>query len=406
MMLTRGSFQGMKTLNKSLILKKILKDGPISRAQIAKETMLTPPTVGTLVKELIRQRLVMESEQGESQGGRKPTMLVIDYEAFYIIGIDGGPTEVTTVLANLKGDIFDSSVIKVPLSIDEEGFMGLLKNQTQTLMKKHKEKAEKTIAIGIAMHGVVDSEKGLSLYAPNLGLHDMPVKKYLETAFSLPVFIENDARAIALAETWFGQGKDINRLLAVNIGTGVGAGVVINGELYRGDAFIAGEIGHMTLDLHGVKCSCGNYGCFQTLISGPAIKRRALTDINKGKKTSLNKQKLSAKAVFDEAEKGDALSIATLEETGVYMGIGLTNVIHTLNPDRIILQGGVMHAHKYLLPIIKQTVKRRALTDKAKRTEIYISDLGDFATAKGGVALVLVEVFNKNGEWIHHHKLG
>lgn len=394
----RGSFKAMKNLNKSLILTKILNDGPISRAEIAKEIKLTPPTVGTIVKELIEQGIVKESAQGESKGGRKPTLLVIDYDAFYMIGIDAGPSEVAVILTNLAGEEIDTEMTPLPATIAEQQFVRLLIEQVTAVLSRNQSYANRVIGIGVAMHGVVDAEQGIALYAPNLNLRDMPIVERLSDHFQLPVRIENDARALALSETWFGQGKASDKLLAVNIGSGVGAGVVLHGELYRGDSHIAGEIGHMTIDLNGDICSCGNKGCLQTVISGPAIQARATRLLASGVATSLNGTTPTAKTIFAHAEEGDRFSREVLHDTAVYIGIGLTNVIHTLNPDRIILHGGVMKASKYLLPVIKDTIEDRALTQTAKETEVLVSDLGDYATALGAVALILVELFKRNGE--------
>ncbi|GEN57544.1 transcriptional regulator [Halolactibacillus alkaliphilus] len=394
----RGSFQAMKKLNKSLILKKILNDGPISRAEIAKAIKLTPPTVGTIVKELIEQQIVKESAQGESKGGRKPTLLVIDHDAFCVIGIDAGPREVSVVLTNLQANLIDKKEVSVTKGIAKQDYLALLINEAEALINRNETYMDKLIGIGVAMHGVVDAKNGVGLFAPNLHLRDIPVKDVLTKHFDLVVQVENDARALALGETWFGQGKGINNLLAVNIGSGVGAGVVLDGKLYRGDAHIAGEIGHMTIDLHGETCSCGNKGCLQTIVSGEAIQKRAEQALIAGVETTLTTTSPTAYDLFKAAEAGDCFSQSCLTETAEAIGIGLTNVIHTINPDRILLNGGVMKASKYLLPEIKATVNRRALTKKAKETPIFVSELGDEATALGAVALVLVEVFKRNGE--------
>ncbi|SEO17848.1 ROK family protein (putative glucokinase) [Amphibacillus marinus] len=395
----RGSFKGMKSLNKSIILTKILNEGPISRAQIAKDTQLTPPTVGSLVKELIDQRIVKESTQGTSKGGRKPTMLVIDQQAYYMIGIDAGPSQIDLILTDLSGKIIANAQHQLLLPITDKQFLTQLIHVTEAMVTDHVKYSDHIIGIGVAMHGVVDANEGESLYAPNLNLRDMPIAEALSNHFSYMVKVENDARALALAETWFGQGKGYDRLVAVNIGTGVGAGVVIEGDLYHGETFIAGEIGHMTIDLNGARCSCGNYGCWQTVISGPSIATRTKQFIKEGMDTSLTDlTDVTAFDVFEAAEAGDTFAQKILTETGYYIGVGLTNLIHTINPSQIILNGGVMKANTYLMPIIKETIAERVLTRAAKDTLVTVSELGDHATALGAVALILVELFAKNGE--------
>lgn len=393
----RGSFQGMKSLNKSIILTKILNDGPISRAQIAKETNLTPPTVGSLVKELMEQKIVVESAQGTSQGGRKPTLLVIDEEAFYIVGVDAGPSKIEAIVSNLSGKIIAEHKLKIPKAVTKGSFLATLIETIEGVIAKTAKITEQIIGIGIAMHGVVDAEKGEALFAPNLNLRNVAIQDALSQHFPYLIKVENDARSLALAENWFGQGKDCDRIVVVNVGTGVGAGVVINNELYHGDAFIAGEIGHMTVDLHGEKCVCGNQGCLQTLVSGPSIARRAM-ELQQEQGLTDTLAFPTAKAVYEAAQAGDAFAKNILTETGVYLGIGITNLIHTFNPAKIILNGGVAKAGDFLLPFISETVKDRALTAQAKETEIVISQLGDHATSLGAVSLILVDLFATNGE--------
>lgn len=399
-----GSFHWMKSLNKSIILNKILNDGPISRAQIAKDTKLTPPTVGSIVKELMEQDIVKESVQGTSQGGRKPTMLVINYLGFYIIGVDAGPREIECIITDLSGKITDHHITEITTSISKESFLSTLKNSIDHLLKANHKIQDKIIGIGVAMHGVVDVVEGISLFAPNLHLRDIPIKAELEAAFPYAVKVENDARALALGEVWFGKGKGSASMIAVNIGHGVGAGITINGKLYHGEASIAGEIGHMTVDLNGKQCECGNKGCLQTVISGPAIAERTIEALKKGEKSTLqqiytdNPDNLTGVAVFQAASNGDIFAQQLLKETGEYIGIGLTNLIHTINPAKIIIGGGVSKSGDYILKSMQQTIKTRALTPQAKKTEVVLSGLGDQATALGAVSLLLVELFERNGE--------
>ncbi|CQR46061.1 N-acetylglucosamine repressor [Paraliobacillus sp. PM-2] len=396
-----GSFRWMKSLNKSIILNKILNSGPISRAQIAKETNLTPPTVGSIVKELIDQDIVKESTLGTSQGGRKPTMLVINYQGFYVVGVDAGPSEIETILTDLSGKVIEHHMITIDEKVTSDSFLMMLETSIDIVLQSYWRKKDKIIGIGVAMHGVVDVDTGTSLYAPNLDLRNIPIQKSLEDRFDLMVKVENDARALALGEVWFGQGKDTESMVAVNIGNGVGAGVAINGKLYHGDSSIAGEIGHMTVDMHGKRCSCGNKGCLQTVISGPAIAERAVEEFDTVQQSILKTlHSITGLDVYQAALEGDGYAIRLLEETGEYIGIGLTNLIHLINPTKIIIGGGVSAAQSFILDPIIKTIKKRALTPQAKQTQVVISDLGDKATALGAVALLLAELFERNGEVI------
>lgn len=385
----QGTFQWMKSVNRSLILNTIRTDAPISRAQLAKKTKLTPPTVSSIVKELIEQELVKESELGESQGGRKPTMLQINNERFNIIGIDAGPEMIECVLTDLSGEILQRTSTMLAATITNERFLESLKECIYNVLQATPAGRGDVIGIGVAMHGVVDVETGTSLFAPILKLTNIPIKDVLEREFDMQVKVENDARAMALGESWFGDHGKLGSMLAVNIGHGVGAGLVIDGKLYHGASDIAGEVGHMTIDLHGTMCECGNRGCLQTFITGPAIVRR----VTKEKTDSSIYPNITGERIFEFAERGNKEFSELLQETGRIIGVGLTNLIHIINPEKIVLGGGVTKSEKFILPEIRNTINARALTPQAKATEIAITKLGDDATLKGAVSLLLVDLF-------------
>ncbi len=387
----QGTFQWMKSVNKSIILNKIRTDAPISRAQIAKDTKLTPPTVSSNVKELIEQGIVIESKLGESQGGRKPTMLLINQTAFYVIGVDAGPEKIDCILVDLAGNIIQRSSSKLTTPITNEEYITILKDCIHTCMQSSPAIMGSMIGIGVAMHGVVEVETGISLFAPILGLTNIPIKEELEKEFMLSVKVENDARAMALGESWFGDQGEVDSMLAVNIGHGVGAGLVIDGKLYHGAQDIAGEVGHMTIDLHGEVCECGNRGCLQTFITGPAISRRAQKYL---KSVNAKNQQITGENIYELAVSGHEEYVNLFKETGEIIGIGLTNLIHIINPEKIVLGGGVTKSGPLILPEIVKTIEQRALTPQAKKTKIVITTLGDDATLLGAVSLLLVELFD------------
>lgn len=392
----KGSFQWMKSLNRRIILNKIRTDGPISRATIAKETKLTPPTVSNLVTELIDAGLVIESEQGESIGGRKPTLLVVKKNSYYTIGLDVGTKVIRAVLVNLVGDLVEQKVVSIPIGISKEELLKLILQVIKDIAELHTDKT--MIGIGVGMHGVIDVDKGVGLFAPGLHMRDIPLKETLEQEFGILVKVDNDVRAMALGEYWYTNGSNSENMVTVNIGRGVGAGIVLNGELFYGNHDLAGEIGHMTIDVDGNVCPCGNRGCWQTLISGPAIGTMAMHQIQAGAYSQLQEMvddlsEIEGKTVYEAAVKGDPLSIQILEKTGEYIGIGLTNLIHLLNPTKIIIGGGVANAHSFLMPKIRETIEKRALTPQARETPITYSKQGVFGTAKGAAALILQEIF-------------
>ncbi|MGV2623135.1 UNVERIFIED_CONTAM: ROK family transcriptional regulator [Halobacillus marinus] len=398
---TRGSFQLMKSINRSIILNMIREHGPISRADIAKQTRLTPPTVSNIVKELIQTKFVIETTQGESKGGRKPTLLAINADQFYILGVDVGTNQMKFVVTNLFGELKRDFQLAIPLNPSKEDIISTMKSGIRELLTCGDGDEHKFLGIGIGMHGIVDPEEGTSLFAPSFQLYDIPIKEELEKEFNMIVKVENDAHTMTLGEYWFGNGNDADNLVGINVGNGIGAGIMINGKLFHGENHLAGEIGHVTIDLSGTKCPCGNYGCLQTFAAGPAIADRARKELKTGKPSLITElvdhdlEKVDGATVHKAALQGDAFSIQLLNQTGRYLGIGLANLIHTLNPKRIIVGGGVARSGDFLLEGLRETIQSRGLTIKAKETEIVLSKLGANASAIGACVLVLEEFFSR-----------
>ncbi|MFJ7467852.1 ROK family transcriptional regulator [Peribacillus frigoritolerans] len=397
--LLRGSFKLMKSINRSLILNIIREKGPISRADIAKLTKLTPPTVSSFVKELLEAEIVIERNLGESSGGRKPTLLTLSEDMFHVIGMDVGSQNIKTILTGITGKVIKKSIVPLPAQTTNETLLSLMIDSVSGILDHTKIDEEKIVGIGVGMHGIVDVEEGSSVFAPNLNLQDIPIKKVLEERFNMMVKVENDGRAMSLGELWFGNGAGIDSFVCINVGRGIGAGIIINGKLYHGSHFISGEIGHMIIDIDGPQCTCGNYGCLQTFASGPSIVEWVKKEMRLGHSsllTTMTKgdlEKVTGELIYSSALEGDTLCKTALQQAGRYLGVGITNLIHTVNPRRIIIGGGVSNAGDLIMDNIIHTVNQRALTNPAKQTEIILSKFGDDATAMGAVALILAELF-------------
>ncbi|MCE7794079.1 ROK family transcriptional regulator [Salipaludibacillus sp. CUR1] len=397
-----GSFQLMKSLNRSLILNTIRVNGAISRSEIAKKTKLTPPTVTNIVNELIKADLVLESRAGTSNGGRKPILLTINSNSRYIIGVDVGVKKVRLALTNLNADILKRKLVKMPdrESLTEESFLQFLQDIILSFLEEIEEAKDKLIGLGVAMHGIVDHEAGTAVHAPTLKLENVPVKQVLEDHFNLPVRVENDAKALALGEKWFGAGKETDHFVCLNVGEGIGSGIILHDELFHGSDDLAGEIGHTLIDLNGPLCSCGNKGCFQMLASGHALKERARERVKDDRETLLKErsgndlEELDGQLIYECAKDGDAVAAEILEETGEYLGIGLLNIIHFLNPRMIIVGGGVSKAGSFLMDPVHKVIKTRALSKRARNTRIVLSELDEEGSVIGACTLVLSELFS------------
>lgn len=384
----RGTFEYMKSVNKTTILNTIRLSRLISRADISRETGISPPTVSNIVRELIRDNLVMESHLGQSIGGRKPTLLQLKEDGYYVIGLDAGSKTIKGIISDLVGNIYCREEVEIFPNTTKEEFLTSLSTLIVQLLKDYKQQLGKFLGIGVAMHGIIDIETGTSLTSVNSGLISVPIKQTLEERFDLPVFVENNSRAMTLAEYWFRNESASKRFAVINIGRGVGSGLIEDNKLIHGVHGVAGEIGHTSISLNGERCSCGNIGCFETFVTGDAIVRRAQTSISNAP------ENLTAEEVYRLAKEGKKEYIQILEETGEFIGIGIVNFIHTVNPHKIVLGGGVMKSKEFLLPRIQKIISERVLIDKLKEeTIIEVSKLEDDITVLGAAALLLNELF-------------
>lgn len=250
------------------------------------------------------------------------------------------------------------------------------------------------VSVCLGVPGSVNPYTGHIGIAPNLGIKNFNIKNRLEKILPYKVLIENDVNLGALGIKHFGVGKDAKNLLAVFIGTGIGGGVIINGELYRGSNFVAGEIGHMLVDKNGPKCGCGRRGCFEALASRTAIVNNIIRDVKKDKKRSILEKQIKAneriksKALLNAVQKGDKVVINRMKEAAQITGQVLSGIQNLMNFDMIVLGGGVIEAlGKFYVPLIKDEFYKHSLEDSSRNLKIVQSKLGDDAAIYGGIAL-------------------
>ena len=248
-------------------------------------------------------------------------------------------------------------------------------------------------SISISAAGAIDTERGLVTLSPNLpGWHDVPLRDMVKQRFGIKTFLVNDASAAALGEYCFGAGKGVNNLVFLIVGTGIGGGIIIDGKLYLGASGSAGEIGHITIDINGPKCSCGNTGCLEVLVSGTAVAREAIKRIKSGEKTSLTEmvagriEDITAEDVSLAAQDGDSLASEVIATAANYLGIGMVNVVNIFNPEMIIVGGGMSGMGGMLIEPAKRVVSERAFPLSAKAVSIVPAQLGNDAGLFGAAA--------------------
>lgn len=322
-----------------------------------------------------------------------------------IIGIDVGGTKIAACLIDSEGRIV--STIRRPTDITaQEATLDSIAAATKELMRVNLLEASSIDAIGFGIPGLVDAKKGIGIASVNLGWKNVPVRAGLEARLGIRCVIDNDVRVGALGEAYFGAGKGAKHLVYLNIGTGISAVILINGEFFMGSRGLAGEIGHAVLIPGGLGCKCGGQGCFEAVASGPGIVQRALDKIKAGRETTIiapvseDAQPLTAEKVFEAATYGDPVAIETLQEIGTLMAYALEYLALAYDPDVIVLGGSVVLGSPLLFQIIQQTLQGLAESSwvfgKAYSQDLVkLSTLGNNAGVLGAAALVAPQLFVK-----------
>lgn len=367
----------VKKINKSIVLHTIRRSSPISRAGISEMTGLNKATVSNLVGELCEELLVTEAGPGQSSGGRKPVILHFHAMGGTVIGMELRVKQLSGVLCDLDGGILhersqELASYKLPYVLEamEAMIRGLIREAPET--------PHGVVGIGIGVPGMVD-ENGIVLFAPNLGWEMADLRTPLEGLFGVPVTIDNEANAGAQGELNFGAALGVRHLLYVSAGSGIGSGIIIGGELYKGARGYAGETGHMTIEAEGKPCSCGSRGCWELYAS-----ERSYED------PGLSLPARSTSALVSAAARGDAAAVAHFEAMGNFLGIGVTNLINSFNPELIIIGGALAEAEPWLAGPLRRVVAERTLPYHKHRLEIAFSRLGTRGTMIGaGFAAVM-----------------
>jgi predicted NBD/HSP70 family sugar kinase len=378
--------QVVKKENKTLVLELIMNQFPISRADTAQTLGLNKGTVSSLVSELLEEQLIYESGPGESSGGRRPIMLLFNKDAGYSIGIDMGVNYIYGVLTDLLGNIILEKKILHNNHVYEDA-LGQVQNLINHLINLAPSSPYGIIGIGIGAPGIVNTE-GEVLLAPNLGWRNISLQLDLEALFNIPVIVENEANAGAYGEKKFGVGIDSDNLIYISAGIGIGAGIIMNNELYKGTKGYSGEVGHMSIDFNGTQCRCGNNGCWELYASEQYVIARAR------ELEVLTKTDNSLEEIIELAENGHVDAAGLFKEIGKNLGLGIINIIHAFNPKQIIIGNRLAAAKDLITQEVQQTIRKYTLPFHQTDIIISFSNLNLPSTALG-VSAFSVENFLK-----------
>ncbi|MGD8243755.1 MAG: ROK family transcriptional regulator, partial [Anaerolineae bacterium] len=385
-----------------------LRYEPVSRVRLAELTGLSSTTITNLISELLEQGIVAEEDadtlKRRRKVGRPPTSLRLVPEARYAVGIHIGVGSIHVGVADLRAHLLSTLTLAHPPEKSSEGVLAETAALVNKAISESGVNPQHVVGIGVGASGLVNPQTGVNVFAPNLGWRDVPIRDWFAGRLGMPVCVDNNVRAMALGEALFGAGQDVRALAFVYARIGVGAGFVVDGELYYGGSAGAGEIGHTTmLPNGGEPCRCGNTGCLETLVSEPAIVRLA-EDLAKQDKQSILATELRREKgqlierVFAAARAGDTATRAMLEERARYMGIALANLVNTLNPELILLGGVLAQGQDMLLPVIDATMRQRAFANLGQEARLQTTTFGRQAGTVGAATLALSSFFYQQFE--------
>jgi len=396
------SLPQVRRFNRSLVLQTIRAHSPISRIELTELTTLTPTTITSLVDEFIKYGLVKEIGNIKGGVGRSRTLISINSEAYYVLGIDLARISISAGIVDLAGNLLTVKRVSSDLNQHFPVTLNTLEETIHSLLDETSPQIrEKIIAIGIGSPGPLSPSKGVIISPPNFtGWSNIPLKEIMEREFGLPTFIENDAKACALGERWFGCCKNTDNFVYLAVGTGVGAGIIIDGDIYRGEGELAGEIGHTTIDINGPRCSCGNYGCLEIYTSVISLIDRI--EKEEGLKSLIRDGHIETLSSFyRSAREGNIRAVEILNDYCFWVGVGVVNIINTLSPSAVVLgREALINGSDLIIPRVEKVVAERSFFITSQQTRILASSIGQDTGVIGAATIALQEFYKSPYEMI------
>lgn len=373
----------LKAINRTAILNVIKSRGPISRTDIARLARLSPAAVTGLTAELINDGLIYEKQEGDSRGGRRPILLALEASGAYVIGIKLGEEVVTAALTDLNATVIARQTSQLR-GRDPQTACDQIAESVDGLLHTAQVNRKRLLGVGVGIAGIVDSRTGLCHVSPYNGWVNVPFAALLEERLLYPVYIDNNVNTLTLAEQLYGSAQHAQNFLVITVGRGVGMGIVVNGQIYRGARGGAGEFGHIVIDPNGFHCGCGNRGCLETFVAEPWLLRRAsMSGLAAG----------TPEELIAAADRGHPVAVDIFRQAGETLGKSIANVVNLLNPSLIVISGEGVRAGDHLFGPMQHTMQRHMFAPLAEDVTMRIEPLGDDTWARGTASLVLREIF-------------
>jgi predicted NBD/HSP70 family sugar kinase len=386
----------IKKNNRSLVLKLLNSLGSISRAELAKITGLTKTSITNITSELIEDQIICESGIAESSSGRKPILLNIEKDARYALGLYISRDYIYVNITNLSGEVVTERKQILDAAENEQSFLNGIAENISGLLAGFAPDSSKILGIGIASIGPIDIERGIILDPPNFrGLKSIHIVDVLKEKYGFETYLDNDMNSCAIAEKLYGKGKSLTDFVYLGVTNGIGAGIVLNGSVYRGKDGFAGEIGHTSIDIAGRQCPCGNLGCLELYADINAVLNQVNASIELGAESLLSgNTPVTWQAIVEAAGKGDRICGKAIEKMAYYLSFGLVNTVNIFNPQAIFLGHEIALAGDMILEPLREMLGRTILYKNSKNMKIEMSAFKEDAPFIGAPSIILNKFFN------------
>lgn len=324
----------------------------------------------------------------------------------WIVGVDLGGTNIVVGLLPMHGGevlglrSLPTDSHRGPKFVVDR-MVQMIEESIAQVLVDHGGSRDDVAGVGVGSPGPLDRKTGTVINTPNLGWRNFPLRDLIANAVDLPAVLDNDANCATYGEWWLGAGREVDTLVGLTLGTGIGGGIVLGGKIFHGCSDAAGEIGHTTIDSTGRRCKCGNYGCLEAYASGPAIALRAVEGIEAGAESILSEMvsgrldQITAATVYEAVVCGDAYAHEVMKDTAKFLGVGVANIINILNPEMVVVAGGVTRAGEHLFEPLRAEVRKRAFRAAEENTRIVPGELPGTAGVVGAVAVFKQEMFGE-----------
>ncbi len=386
-----------RAMHRSNILALIRTAGLISRTDLARETGLSQASVTGVTADLIGEGLIEEKQAGAYEGGRRPTLLAIRPDGVHVVGVNMAIDQIRVVIVNFQAELKAAQTISLDKDYySPEEIVEMMAQAIQACIWDANFSKDQIAGVGVGIPGPVDSKRGVVKFLPNYGWEEISLQEMLQQRINHPVFIDNSSNNLAIAEHWYGSGKGMDNFIVVTLENGVGAGMVVNGQLVRGNSGIASEFGHMCAEIDGPRCRCGRNGCIEAFAGNYALLRDARNLIGSGCWHSSDKsaKEIVFEDVLAELEHGNAALENVYRKAGTILGVGIYNLMTLLNPQLVIITGKGVQAGKPLFSHMFDSIEQlKAARFGFDQTEIVIKSWTDKDWARESGSLVLREIY-------------